>query len=118
MAQIDTLTADNFDELVLQSSKPYLVDFWATWCRPCRSLTPIIEDIAQEHEGSLRVGKLDIESHQELATRYHVLSIPTLILFKNGKPLASMVGAAPKGTILKKLLPLLEQAHDEGETLA
>ncbi len=103
MAQADKLTVENFEELVLNSSKPYLVDFWATWCQPCRALAPILDEIAQEHEAELGVGKVDIEANQELAARYHVLSIPTLLLFKDGKVVETLVGASPKATLMGKL---------------
>ncbi len=103
MAKPDQLTSADFDEKVLKSDKPYLVDFWAAWCGPCRTLGPIIEEIAEENDGRFGVGKVDVEANQDLASKYHVLSIPTMILFKGGEPVATMVGAAPKASIMSQI---------------
>lgn len=103
MGKPDHLTSADFEEKVLKSDKPYLVDFWAAWCGPCRSLGPIIEEIAEEQSDRLGVGKVDVEEFQDLAMRYHVMSIPTMILFKGGQPVATMVGAAPKASIMKQV---------------
>lgn len=102
MAEIK-LTKDNFDKEVLSASLPVLVDFWATWCMPCRMIAPVIEEIAEETAGKAVVGKVNIDEENALAARYHVTSIPTLIVFKDGKEIRRSVGAQGKDA-LKKLL--------------
>ena len=91
-----TLTDDNFDEEVTSSKKPVLVDYWATWCGPCKMVGPIIEEIAVEYTEKLKVGKIDVDSNQALATQQNVMSIPTLLIFKEGKVVAQQVGALSK----------------------
>ena len=98
MAEI-TLTQANFEEEVLRSDKPVLVDFWATWCGPCRMLAPTIAQIAEEQEGVIKVGKIDVDEQPELAIRYGIASIPTLKVFKNGEVVKSSVGVIPKAMI-------------------
>ena len=98
MAEI-TLTAANFEEEVLRSDKPVLVDFWATWCGPCRMLAPTIAKIAEEQEGVIKVGKIDVDDEPELAAKYGIASIPTLMVFKNGEVVKSSVGVQPKPMI-------------------
>ena len=102
MAEI-TLTAENFEQEVLQSDLPVLVDFWATWCGPCRMLAPVIAQIAEEKEGELKVGKVNIDDQAELAIRYSIASIPTLMVFKDGQVAAKTVGAMPKSQLLSAL---------------
>ncbi|MDR1422473.1 MAG: thioredoxin [Coriobacteriales bacterium] len=97
------LDALNFDSTVLESEIPFLVDFWAPWCGPCRSIAPIVSQIADERSGSLAVGKLDIVDYPEIADRYNIEGIPALILFRDGAPAAISIGAVPKDTILKNL---------------
>jgi thioredoxin 1 len=113
MSEVIELTAANFEEKVLKSPKPFLVDFWAGWCGPCRAVSPIVEEIATEHAGELAVGKLNIDDEGEIAQRYHVMSIPTLILFKNGEAVAMSIGAASKEDLLKRIEPglLLERVE-------
>ncbi len=98
MAEI-TLTASNFEAEVLNSDKPVLVDFWATWCGPCRMLAPTIAKIAEEQEGVIKVGKIDVDEEPELAARYGIASIPTLMVFKGGQVAKASVGVQPKAAI-------------------
>ena len=102
------VTDETFSEQVLKSEKPILVDFWAVWCGPCRMVSPLVDEIAREHEGQLKVMKLDVDDNQHTAMTYGVMSIPTLILFKNGRPVERIVGFRPKGDLEKKLLPHLD----------
>ena len=98
MAEV-VLTEKNFEEEVLKSDKPVLVDFWATWCGPCRMLAPTIAKIAEEQEGIIKVGKIDVDDEPELAAKYGIASIPTLRVFKNGEVVKSSVGVQPKPMI-------------------
>ncbi len=91
-----TLTKDNFDKEVLSASQPVLVDFWASWCGPCRMFSPIVDEFAEENEGSVKVGKVNIDEEPDLAARYHVMSIPTAILFRGGEAAATLVGVQTK----------------------
>ncbi len=102
MAEI-TLTNENFKQEVLSSDIPVLVDFWATWCGPCRMLAPVIEEIANENEGKIKVGKVNVDEFAELASFYGVSNIPTVILFKNGAVAETSVGYKPKDQLLKMI---------------
>lgn len=102
MAEI-TLNKDNFTSEVLESDKPVLVDFWAEWCGPCRMLAPVVEEIAEEFDGSVKVGKVNIDEEPELANKYRVEFIPTLIVFRNGKPESTSTGYVPKEKIEEML---------------
>ena len=102
MAEI-ILTENNFKEEVLNSEIPVLVDFWATWCGPCRMLAPTIAKIAEEQEGKVKVGKVDVDEQPELAVRFGISSIPTLIVFKGGQAVKTSVGVQPKAMIEEML---------------
>jgi thioredoxin 1 len=102
-----TITDSNFDNEVLKSSQPVLIDFWATWCGPCRAIAPVVEQLAGEYSGRVKVGKVDIDANPKTPTQYDVRSIPTLLVFKQGKVVGQIVGAVPKPKIeelIKKAL--------------
>jgi len=102
MAEV-TITNANFEEEVIKSEIPVLVDFWATWCGPCRMVGPVVSEIAEEYEGKVKVGKVNVDEEDELAERFGVQSIPTIILFKNGEEAARQVGFAPKAKLVQML---------------
>lgn len=97
--EILTLTSENFDEEVLGAELPVLVDFWASWCGPCRMFSPIVDEFAEENEGKVKVGKVNIDEEPELANRYSVMSIPTAVLFRGGEVISTLVGVQPKETL-------------------
>ena len=97
-----TVTNENFEAEVLKSDKPVLIDFWAEWCGPCRMLSPVVDQVAEEVD-TVKIGKVNVDNDPELAKKYGVMSIPTLILFKNGEVVATSVGVKPKAEI-KKLI--------------
>ena len=97
---IKTVTDASFAEDVLQSGEPVLVDFWATWCGPCRQIAPSLEEIAGEYEGKLTIAKIDIDENPETPGRYGVRGVPTLLIFKGGEPVATSVGAKPKSALV------------------
>src|SRR4030042_6163537 len=92
-----------FDEMVLKSKTPVLVDFWAPWCGPCRMVAPIVDELANEYEGKVALYKLNTDDNQETARKYGIMSIPTLIIFKNGQPVSNIVGFRPKAELKKNL---------------
>jgi thioredoxin 1 len=98
-----TITDDNFETEVLKSENPVLIDFWATWCGPCRIIAPIVEELASEYSGKAKIGKLDVDDNQQTAIKYGVRSIPTLLIFKGGELKETIIGAVPKGQIIQKL---------------
>ncbi|MGV9265838.1 thioredoxin [Kitasatospora sp. NPDC003701] len=98
-----TVTDATFQADVLDSDKPVLVDFWATWCGPCRQVAPILDEIAAEHSDKLTIAKLDVDANQQTAAQYNVISIPTLIVYKGGEPVKSITGARPKAALLREL---------------
>lgn len=99
--EIITLTSKNFEQEVMQSNKPVLIDFWAGWCGPCRMLSPIVDEVAKEVGGKIKVGKVNIDEQQEIAKGFEVMSIPTLVLIEHGKVKNTLVGVRSKSEILE-----------------
>ncbi|MCL6583299.1 MAG: thioredoxin [bacterium] len=102
------LSDENFEKEVLESELPVLVDFWAEWCMPCRAIAPTVSQIADEYAGKLKVGKLNIDVNPKMASTYQIMSIPTLVIFKNGEKKEQIVGNVPKSFIEDKIKPFLE----------
>ncbi len=98
-----TLTDATFDEEIAGSAEPVLVDFWAEWCGPCKMISPILDEIAEEHAGKLRIAKINVDDNPDISRRFEVMSIPTLILFQDGQPVKRLVGAKGKGQLLQEL---------------
>ena len=107
MANPITITDASFQKDVLEASTPVLVDFWATWCGPCKMIAPVLEEIANEQSGKLTIAKLDVDQNAASAQKYSVMSIPTLILFKNGQPAERLVGYMSKEQLMAKIQPTL-----------
>lgn len=101
------ITDANFEQEVLKSDKPVLVDFWAVWCGPCKMIAPVVEELAREYDGKLKVAKMDVDNNPEVAMRFGIRSIPTLMVFKNGQVVDQIIGAVPKRQVVEKLLPHL-----------
>ncbi len=103
MAHPITLSDESFDSEVLKSDKAVVVDFWATWCAPCRMIAPVIEEMAKEYEGRAKVCKIDVDANPVVASKYGVMSIPSILFFKNGQLVDKVVGAVPKTQLVSKL---------------
>jgi thioredoxin 1 len=101
------ITDANFEELVMKSDKPVLIDFWAEWCGPCRMVGPIVEELAKEYEGQAVIGKLDVDANSNIPVQFGVRNIPTLLFFKNGQLVDKQVGAVPKSVLAEKLMKQL-----------
>ena len=107
MADVLEVTDDNFDEEIINADMPALVDFWAEWCGPCKMVSPVVEELAKEYKGKIKIASMDVDGNRQTPARFGIRNIPTLILFKNGEVTQTIVGAYPKSHIdaeLKKLL--------------
>jgi thioredoxin 1 len=100
-------TDQNFEKEVLKSKVPVLVDFWATWCMPCLKIAPVVEELSNEYDGQMKFGKVNVEDQQKVAQRYGIRSIPTLLIFKNGKVASQLIGAQPKRNLVEKIKEVL-----------
>ncbi len=98
----------NFDQMVLQAEKPLLVDFWAIWCKPCLMVAPILDELAEEYDGRISFVKVDVDQNPKTAARYSIMSIPTLLIFKNGEPVSHIVGIRPKEELKRNLEAALD----------
>ena len=108
MSKPTVVDGSNFDQIVLQSETPVLVDFWAAWCGPCRMVAPMVEELAEEYEGKINFVKLDVDQNSKTASQYGIMSIPTLLIFKNGAPVSNIVGFRPKADLKRSLDAVLE----------
>jgi len=97
------ITDSNFDAEVSKSDLPVLIDFWAVWCGPCKMVAPIVEELAKDYDGRAKIGKLDVDNNQQTAIKFGIRSIPTLLIFKNGQVVDTIIGSVPKGSIAEKL---------------
>ena len=107
MSEPTHVTDDTFEAEVIQSDMPAIVDFWAPWCAPCLMIAPILEEIAADYDGQLKVAKLDVDQNPQVATQFGVMSIPTMILFKDGEAVERLIGYMPKERLLEKITPHL-----------
>ncbi|MBM3958435.1 MAG: thioredoxin [SAR202 cluster bacterium] len=103
MPKPTNVTDQNFDQEVLKSTLPVLVDFWAEWCGPCKMIAPVVEELATTYDGKVKITKLDVDANPETAGKYGIRSIPTMLIFKGGKPVGQVVGAVPKSMLQQRL---------------
>ena len=108
MSKPITVDDSNFDQLVLQAKTPVMVDFWAAWCGPCRMVAPVVEELAKEYEGKVSFAKVDVDQNPKTASKYGIMSIPTLLIFKKGEPISNIVGFRPKAELKQSLDAALE----------
>jgi thioredoxin 1 len=108
MSKPEPVDDSNFEQVVLKAEKPVLVDFWAAWCKPCLIVAPILDELAEEYDGKMNFVKLDVDNNTKIAASYGIMSIPTLLIFKNGEPVSHIVGARPKGELKRNLDAALE----------
>jgi len=109
--EIVTLTSSSFDEVVKSANNPILVDFWAEWCGPCKAIAPVLKELSTELAGKVTIAKLDVDAHGDIAQRFNVMSIPTLLIFKDGEVQKRLVGAKGKGQLLQELAEFLPTSH-------
>ncbi|MBN2426113.1 MAG: thioredoxin [Calditrichaceae bacterium] len=107
MGKYVEISESNFDKEILKSSIPVIVDFWAEWCAPCRLISPIVEELSNEYEGKLKIAKLNVDHNPHISMNYGIRSIPTLLIFKDGKAVEQLIGAVPKKTIVERLKSVL-----------
>jgi len=107
MAQAIEVTDATFDEEVIKSDVPVLVDFWAVWCGPCRMIHPIVEELAHEYDGKLKVARIDVDKNNQTASQFRIMSIPSLLFFKNGEKVDQVIGAVPKQQLIEKVNTIL-----------
>jgi len=103
MSAPEQVTDSTFEDQVLKSETPVVVDFWASWCGPCRMIAPMLEEVAKEYDGKVRIAKVDVDSNQATAQKYGIMSIPSLLFFKNGEMVEQMIGAVPKAQLIEKI---------------
>ncbi len=108
MSKSVSVDDSNFDQIVLKAEKPVLVDLWATWCRPCLMVAPILDELAEEYSGKVSFVKVDVDQNPKTAAKYGIMSIPTLLIFKNGEPVSQIVGFRPKGELKRSLDAILD----------